>query len=306
MSINQKLLKSNNIRVSSLDAIPETLNEFEGLKDNNCEGYLYLQAPGLWMLPTQIWRKRYCMIRDDKLYFLKDHEEKLIHGVTTHIKIEAETGIYPKEYQKGKHKYCLRIVQLKQTFILCSKDENERNKWLSSLLTIITRKYIVNFKIGQYKSIRIKSTAKRHALLSRSKSDAVTKAKSENYERWRVQSDAAVIYSSLKDRRTRSNSLPHSERNSFEKTENNTNSEIVKQPITTNNNTSNQQQPMQKSKIAAKNSRSSFTDMRDYQSKYDILSRNRRDSLSFAFFRTESMFDLNENQDKRTSFITAL
>jgi len=120
------------------------------------EGYLFIQSKSLWRFPQHLWKKRYFTLINDTLYFTK-HEEEIINeeNTATRIEIEADSGIYPEENVKGKSKFYIRITQGKQNFILCSPDEIERNKWLSSLLTVITQKYVVNFKGGAYKSIRL-------------------------------------------------------------------------------------------------------------------------------------------------------
>lgn len=126
------------------------------------EGYVYIQSKSLWRFPTHLWKRRYFVLRNDCLYFVKDEKDKIHLDHAACIEIESDTGIYPEDNTKGKQKFYIRINQDRQNFILCFVDNVERNKWLSSLLTIITQKYMSNFKSGAYKSIKLNYNQKRH------------------------------------------------------------------------------------------------------------------------------------------------
>jgi len=156
---------------SPLDLKKTNFNEFEGVNSNLCEGYLYIQSKSLWMFPNHLWKKRYFRLRNDVLYFTKNKGDLIFEDTTPAIEIEADTGIYPEENVKGKAKYFIRICKGKQNFILCSEDEEDRNMWLACLLTVITQKYVVNFKAGFYKSVRLNykpkpKTHQRHSSFS--------------------------------------------------------------------------------------------------------------------------------------------
>ena len=131
------------------------INSLEGINSNLCEGYLFIQSKALWMFPSHLWKKRYFRLRGDVLYFTKNKGDLIFEDTTPAIEIEADTGIYPEENLKGKAKYFIRICKGKQTFILCSESEEGRNNWMACLLTVITQKYVVNFKAGFYKSVRL-------------------------------------------------------------------------------------------------------------------------------------------------------
>lgn len=131
------------------------INSLEGINANLCEGYLYIQSKALWMFPSHLWKKRYFRLKGDVLYFTKNKGDLIFEDTTPAIEIEADTGIYPEENLKGKAKYFIRICKGKQTFILCSESEEDRNTWMACLLTVITQKYVVNFKAGFYKSVRL-------------------------------------------------------------------------------------------------------------------------------------------------------
>lgn len=139
----------------SLTSFSESFNEFEGKSLAHCEGYLYIQSRSLWRFPNHLWKRRYFTLRNDVLYFTKQKGDLIFEETTDKIEIEADTGIYPEESTKGSKKFFIRIAQGKQNYILCSADENDRNTWLASLLTVITEKYVINFKAGSYKSIRL-------------------------------------------------------------------------------------------------------------------------------------------------------
>ena len=139
----------------TLTSFKETFNEFEGEKPKSCEGYLYIQSRSLWRFPNHLWKRRYFTLRNDCLYFTKEKGDLIFSDSTHKIEIEADTGIYPEDHTKGKSKFLIRITQGKQNYVLCSGDETDRNTWLASLLTVITQKFVVNFKAGCYKSIRL-------------------------------------------------------------------------------------------------------------------------------------------------------
>uniref|UniRef100_A0A7M5V8V8 PH domain-containing protein n=1 Tax=Clytia hemisphaerica TaxID=252671 RepID=A0A7M5V8V8_9CNID len=132
-----------------------SFNELEGINSSLCEGYLFIQSKALWMFPNHLWKKRYFTLKGDVLFFTKSKGDLIFQDTTPAIEIEADTGIYPEENLKGKSKYLIRICKGKQTFTLCSESEDDRNTWLACLLTVITQKYVVNFKAGFYKSVRL-------------------------------------------------------------------------------------------------------------------------------------------------------
>lgn len=130
-------------------------NSLEGINSSLCEGYMYIQSKALWMFPGHLWKKRYFRLKGDVLYFTKNKGDLIFEDTTPAIEIEADTGIYPEENVRGKAKYFIRICKGKQTYTLCSEKEEDRNTWMACLLTVITQKYVVNFKAGFYKSVRL-------------------------------------------------------------------------------------------------------------------------------------------------------
>lgn len=122
-------------------------------RKSEMEGYLFMQNQVLWKFPMHTWKRRYFVLENDFLYFTKDVDEKVSLMKTAKIQIDADTGIYPEDSQRGR--FYLRITQGKQNYLLYTNDLNERNTWLNALLTIITRKYVVHFKSGAYKSLRL-------------------------------------------------------------------------------------------------------------------------------------------------------
>lgn len=131
-------------------------NEYEGKSTNLCENYLYIQSKSVWKFPNHLWKQRYFTLRHDVLYFTKNKGDLIFEDTTSAIEIEADTGIYPEELEcKGKKKFLIRICKGKSTHVLCSESEEVRNTFLACLLTVITQKYVVNFKCGYYKSVRL-------------------------------------------------------------------------------------------------------------------------------------------------------
>lgn len=286
-------MKMKQISVTSLNSIPEALNEFEGLKSTSCEGYLYLQSPGIWGLPTPLWKRKYCILRDDCVYMTKKYGDLIIPDVTSNIQIQSDTGIYPDEHYRGKYKYCIRITQEKQTYILCSKTENERNKWLNSLLTLITKKYIINFKSCAYETIRLPSKIKRKSILSRRHSSFEEQAKDEvdaKDARFRLYSDGAInntkLHKQLKPLSCKQQITSKITNKTLKKIEE-ANEENVKK------NDKRKQRPKSES-FSFENTKKYIENESEKEiSKTDRFSTKRRGSYSFALFKAESLFDLN-------------
>ena len=116
--------------------------------DKSCEGHLYIQSKTLWKFPPYLWKRRYFVLQRDVLYFFKTRESMcedtdLDEQSSNLLKIQSDTGIYPEEScSKGFKKYLIRITHGKLNYVLCTSSEQDRNTWLASLLTVITRKFI--------------------------------------------------------------------------------------------------------------------------------------------------------------------
>ena len=165
-------LKEQDFKMTSCQ---ETFSNMNERSSRLCEGYLYLQGHRLWRFPNHLWNRKYFTLKNDCLYFTKEKGELTFEDAKNKIEIEADTGIYPEESTKGKERYFIRITQGKQQYVLCSGKENDRNIWLASLLTVITQKFINNFKSEYYKSIPLNYRTRQNKIQKqkrlRSKSD---------------------------------------------------------------------------------------------------------------------------------------
>ena len=187
--------------------VTQTLNEYEGKIQTKVEGYLYMQCLCLWKFPTHLWRRRYFTLKNDTLYFTKDEKDILNQDKTSKIQIEADTGIYPEENKKGKSKYYIKIISGIQRFVLCSTSENERDEWLSSLLTVITQKYVTHFKGNKYSSIKLNLKSKSTKKATRISSEITPEITLDKKENGRLAIDRSesmfdlVVENDLKEKR---------------------------------------------------------------------------------------------------------
>jgi len=109
-----------------------------------CEGYLYVQNRSFWRFPKHVWKRKYFTLKSDSLYISECKNE--ITQDSTCIKIGLDTGIYPRDNINGRPKYYIRITTGKQNYTLRSTEEDDRNTWITSLLTSMS-----NTLMGTYK-----------------------------------------------------------------------------------------------------------------------------------------------------------
>lgn len=134
-------------------------------KYNICEGLLKMQIHS-WKFPSWVWlwKRRYFKLRQNRLYFIEKQGDLLHPESTPYITIEIDTDICP-EIQKGKlrDKYFIRIKK-KTTYVLQAYSEPEWTKWVAALLTVISSKYLRNFKIGRYETVKLKQAPEKRQI----------------------------------------------------------------------------------------------------------------------------------------------
>ena len=107
------------------------------------EGYLLVQNRSIWTLPSHYWKNRYFCLSNEALRFYKKGTEE---QATTHkIPLDKYVKLYPEE-SRSKHfgkQFYIKVVKRRKVYTLCASSEEERNSWLTALLTAIANNIIL-------------------------------------------------------------------------------------------------------------------------------------------------------------------
>ncbi|KAF9134808.1 hypothetical protein BGW39_005718 [Mortierella sp. 14UC] len=76
------------------------------------------------------WRKRWFVLRGDKLTYYKNHKEYQPHGI---IPLSTIIDCLQTDPVSKSKQYCLRIVTAKRSFVCCAPDEDTLLQWLDAL-----------------------------------------------------------------------------------------------------------------------------------------------------------------------------
>ncbi|KAF9123579.1 hypothetical protein BGX30_001398 [Mortierella sp. GBA39] len=76
------------------------------------------------------WRKRWFVLRGDKLTYYKNHKEYQPHGI---IPLTTIIDCLQTDPVSKSKQYCLRIVTAKRSFVCCAPDEDTLLQWLDAL-----------------------------------------------------------------------------------------------------------------------------------------------------------------------------
>ncbi|KAF9930940.1 hypothetical protein FBU30_011049 [Linnemannia zychae] len=76
------------------------------------------------------WRKRWFVLRGDKLTYYKNHKEYQPHGI---IPLSTIIDCLQTDPISKSKQYCLRIVTVKRSFMCCAPDEDTLLQWLDAL-----------------------------------------------------------------------------------------------------------------------------------------------------------------------------
>lgn len=140
-----RLVKSNSFDSSSSEESGDFDKEFFRNEITFCEGFLYVQNRSFWRFPKHIWKKKYFTLKSDSLY-ISDAKNDITPNSTC-IKIGLDTAIYPRDGINGSPKYYIRITTGKQNYTLRSTEEDDRNAWITSLLTSMSNNLMGVYKI---------------------------------------------------------------------------------------------------------------------------------------------------------------
>jgi len=152
-SVSQDTLVANNKHTdSSHPSTTTTTRQPYSSSPSSFEGYMYVQNRSFWRLPKHAWKKKYVVLRDNVLYISECKNDTVYDQ--DYIRIDLDTGIYPLDHMEtggggvmvgdgglgsGQHRYFIRITSGKHTVCaLCSHNEDERDAWVTSLLTSIS------------------------------------------------------------------------------------------------------------------------------------------------------------------------
>ena len=113
------------------------------------EGYLFKQSRSM----RKFWKTRYFVLRNDGLLYYRSNLDKdgAPLGVIPLTKLSVHLDCIDT---KGKPMFCLRLASRHfyfKTFCLCCFSSEERNNWLTALLTAISEDLVTSFTLSKYR-----------------------------------------------------------------------------------------------------------------------------------------------------------
>lgn len=121
------------------------------------EGYLFKQSRSM----RKYWKTRYFVLRNDGLLYYRSILDK--DGAPLGVIPLTRLSVHIDNIDtKSKPKYCLRLASRHfyfKTFCLCCFSNDERNNWLTALLTAISEDLVSSFSLSKYRQERSLSTS---------------------------------------------------------------------------------------------------------------------------------------------------
>ena len=105
-------------------------------------GFFFVQNQCLWKAH---WKNRLLILKGDHVFLFKTKKGFEKQWIDK-MQIDENVGIY-LERSESKHKdteYHIRLVKGWKTYHLSTNSEEERDSWIASLLTVISRKLVEN------------------------------------------------------------------------------------------------------------------------------------------------------------------
>ncbi|XP_028406092.1 pleckstrin homology domain-containing family A member 1-like [Dendronephthya gigantea] len=116
------------------------------------EGYLFKQSRSM----RKYWKTRYFVLRNDGLLYFRSILDK--DGAPLGVIPLTRLSVHIDNIDtKSKPKYCLRMASRHfyfKTFCLCCFSNDERNNWLTALLTAISEDLVSSFTLSKYREER--------------------------------------------------------------------------------------------------------------------------------------------------------
>ena len=96
------------------------------------EGYLFKQSRSVWKL----WKARYFVLRASGLSYYKQESDDRTSPLGV-IAIRS-ISMHVDEIGEKKKRFCLKLSADGKNYVLCCYGEDERNAWLTAILTAFT------------------------------------------------------------------------------------------------------------------------------------------------------------------------
>lgn len=135
------------------------------------EGYLFKQSRNVWRL----WKARFFILKTTGLFYYK--KKSYCSGLPLGVIPFTDISMQVDEVGEKRRKFCLKIHADGKTFSLCCFSEEERNSWMTAILTAVT-----SYVIEKHEGEKIEKDYVRERSLSRSKSlDTITGARIKSF-----------------------------------------------------------------------------------------------------------------------------
>ena len=111
------------------------------------EGYMLMQSRSFLRLQSDVWKYRYFVILNNTLCIYKRRpgwkfNSSRVSPYKQIITLDDTVGIYPETLSRDDKKFVIRITKGRKDITLCAQSEEERNSWLSALLTAVTNNIV--------------------------------------------------------------------------------------------------------------------------------------------------------------------
>ena len=114
------------------------LNNNRPGKDIIREGNLRIRRRGFRKTNPRTWQEMHAILEDARLFLYKDGDENPRNIIT----LDEEVGIYPEDVHDKIAFYCIRLTSKDLSYSICAQNENDRDIWLTVLLTAISEKLL--------------------------------------------------------------------------------------------------------------------------------------------------------------------
>ena len=104
------------------------------------EGLLRVQSRGFRRKANpRTWKQMYAILEESKLYL---YDNKFDETPKFSITLDETVGMFRENTECGGICYCIRLTSRSLNCSICAEDENERDSWLTMMLTVISEKVL--------------------------------------------------------------------------------------------------------------------------------------------------------------------